>query len=67
MFGSWRIRSKGHLIEVPYTVKRNVERETRQTRAPEAARWTTPRFLETDVLARTEEIADEVIAALRSE
>ena len=47
-------------------IKRNAERDVRQTRALEAAGWTVLRFWETEVLARTDEIADEVVAALQA-
>lgn len=45
-------------------VRRNVERDRQQTRMLREAGWTVLRIWETDVLRRTLEIADEVVAAL---
>jgi len=46
-------------------LQRNVERDRRQTRALEESGWLVLRFWETDVLRRTGEIADTVVATLK--
>jgi len=46
-------------------VRRNVERDCQQTRMLEEAGWTVLRVWETDILSRTSDLADEVIAALK--
>jgi DNA mismatch endonuclease (patch repair protein) len=46
-------------------VQRNVERDRRQTRTLEESGWVVLRYWETDVLGRTNEIADQVVTALR--
>ena len=46
-------------------VRRNAERDRENDRALEAAGWKVLRFWETDVLAHSDKIADEVIAALQ--
>ena len=45
-------------------VRRNVDRDRAQTRMLQQAGWTVLRFWETDVLRWTQEIADDVVAAL---
>jgi DNA mismatch endonuclease, patch repair protein len=46
-------------------IRRNVERDRKQTRTLEDAHWTVLRVWETDVLRRTREIADDVVALLK--
>lgn len=45
-------------------VKRNVERDSRQTSALQEAGWAVLRYWETDVVRRPSEIADEILALL---
>ena len=46
-------------------VQKNVERDCRQTGALEAAGWVVLRFWETDILGRTGDVADRIIAAVQ--
>ena len=43
-------------------VQRNVERDRRQTGVLEASGWSVLRFWETDILCRTDYVADQIIA-----
>jgi DNA mismatch endonuclease (patch repair protein) len=45
-------------------LRRNIERDCENTRAFETMGWTVLRFWETDVLDRTSEVVDQVVAVL---
>jgi DNA mismatch endonuclease (patch repair protein) len=58
--------SRGHnAIYWVSKVRRNVDRDRRQTFALEAAGWAVLRFWETNILRRPDDAADRVVAALQ--